>query len=50
MKKKFAITLIVGFALLFTLTNDTGLVSAIQMFSPMGSPKAPTIPILPPIM
>lgn len=49
MKKGLAISAIVAFALVFTLTNDVSFLAAPDLFSPMGASKPPTIPILPPI-
>lgn len=49
MKKGIAFTVIVAFALIFTISNDISLMAAPDLFSPMGAGRTPTIPILPPI-
>lgn len=50
MKKRIAFTFIIACALIFTFGNDTTITAAIDYISPMGAGKAPTIPILPPII
>lgn len=49
MKKGLAISALMALTLLFAFTNEVSLLSAPELFSPMGSSKPPTIPILPPV-
>lgn len=50
MKKRIAFTFLIACALLLTIGNEPSLAAAFNYISPMGAGKAPTIPILPPIM
>ncbi|WP_342528437.1 hypothetical protein MKY84_05835 [Chryseomicrobium sp. FSL W7-1435] len=49
MKKRVFIGTLFAFALVFSLSNDVSVLAAPEFFSPLGSSKPPTIPILPPI-
>ncbi len=49
MNKRLAVTAIVAFALLFSITSDFTLMSAPEFFSTNGAGKTPTIPIFPPV-
>ncbi|XKH50660.1 hypothetical protein LG275_00140 [Chryseomicrobium palamuruense] len=49
MKKRLFIGAFFAFAVLFAVSSEVTLLAAPELFSPLGSSRPPTIPILPPI-